>query len=109
MALEPHDSQRQLTYLKVNPDFVSRFGTLNISLLKPVCQGSQDTGRSLLQRTLGYSHSVSVNPFNYTFSDIDCFLSITKTEVAAHNLYYSHNYSLLRKVMLLRTKEKKEM
>lgn len=48
------------TYLEVNPDFVSRFWTLNSSLLKTMGQGCQHTGRSLFQRTLGYNHNMSM-------------------------------------------------
>lgn len=42
----------QVTDLEVDPDFVGRFGALNLPLLKPMSQRSQDAGRSLLQRTL---------------------------------------------------------
>lgn len=48
-----------MTYLEVHPDFVSRFGTLNISLLKSMSQGSQDTGRGLLQRTLRHNGNMN--------------------------------------------------
>lgn len=46
------EKRKICSYLEVNPDFVSRFGRFNLSLLKSMSQGSQDTGRSLFQRTL---------------------------------------------------------
>lgn len=54
------DVLQQVTYLEVNPDFVSWFRTLNFSLLKSMGQGSQDTGRGLLQRTLRHNHNMNM-------------------------------------------------
>lgn len=58
----------RVTHLEIDPDFVSWFGGLHIPLLKPMGQGSQDTGRSLLQRTLTDNLNISVGSNGHPLS-----------------------------------------